>query len=145
LDEQLLSIESKLLFKESHFPRLREYLLNAGGLREWFIYYQGANQWNKRFYEQQLFLLLGQELLSAGIYPDGKMQLTGYRLDEVARVQRDFDYDENDPTQLVLCGATIHLKHSSLKNRPEALAFKRPLASEQGDPEGFERLMSLLV
>lgn len=130
---------------ESHFPPLRDYLLKNGGLREWFFYYQGVNQWNKRFYEQQLFMLLDKELLSVGIYPDGKMQFTSYKLDDFSRIQRDYDYTDDSSTQMILSGITINLKTSSLKNRPEALAFKRPLESEQGDPEGFERLMNLLA
>ncbi len=145
MEEQLRLVEAKLIQNESHFPPLRDYLLKKGGFREWFIYYRGVNQWNKRFYEQQLFFLLDTELLSVGIYPDGKMQFTGYKLDDFSRIQRDYEFADEDSTQMILGGITINLKTSSLKNRPEMLAFKRPLENEQGDPEGFERLMNLLV
>ncbi|MEQ8200658.1 MAG: hypothetical protein ABRQ24_04460 [Syntrophomonadaceae bacterium] len=137
-------IESRLLMSDNHWPLLRDYMLKSGGFREWFLYYQGVNQWTKRFYEQQLFFLMAKELLSVGIYPDGKMQLIGYKLDEIARVMRDYEYADKECTGMILSGVTIMLKTSSLKNRPEMLSFKRPLESENGDPEGFERLMNLL-
>ncbi len=144
MEEQLKVIEAKLLKSESHFPVLRDYLLRKGGFQAWFLYYEGANQWTKRFYEQQLFFLLNKELLSVGIYPDGKMALTSYKLEEFSRIQRDYEYADKDAQQVVLSSVTLTLRRSSLKDRTEMLIFKRPLEVEKGDPEGFDRLTELL-
>lgn len=144
MEEQLKVIEAKLLKSESHFPVVRDYLLRRGGFRAWFLYYEGANQWTKRFYEQQLFFLLNKELLSVGIYPDGKMALTSYKLEEFSRIQRDYECAAKDAQQVVLSSVTLTLRRSSLKDRTEMLIFKRPLESEKGDPKGFDRLTELL-
>ena len=145
LEEQIQLIESGLQLRPSQWLPLREYLLKSGAIRAWFLLYQGANQWTKRFYDKQWFFLLEKELLSVGVYSEGNMELTSYKLDEFARVVRNYGYADKECTQMILTGASILLKHSSLKNRPEVLDFKRPGESDQGDPVGFERLICLLI
>lgn len=144
MEDQLQVVEAKLIKSASHFPVVRDFLLRKGGFRAWFLYYEGVNQWTKRFYDQQLFFLLDKELLSIGIYPDGKMALTSYKLDDFSLIQRDYEYADKDTQEMILSGVTITLKRSGLKNRPELLVFKRPLESEKGDPVGFDSFMELL-
>jgi len=145
LEDQIQLIESGLQLSPNQWPPLRDYLLKSGEIKAWFLYYQGANQWTKRFYDKQWFFLLERELLSVGLYTEGNMELTSYKLDEFARVVRTYGYADKECSQMILSGVSILLKHSSLKNRPEILDFKRPAESDQGDQEGFERLVSLLV
>ncbi len=137
-------VEAKIMKSASHFPVVRDYLLRKGGFRAWFLYYEGVNQWVKRFYEQQMFFLLDTELLSVGIYPDGKMALTSYKLNEFSRIQREYEYAGKDAQEMILGGVTITLSRTSLKDRTEFLMFKRPLESEKGDPIGFDRMMDFL-
>jgi len=137
-------IESGMQLNESQWLPIRDYLLRSGEIKAWFLYYQGANQWTKRFYDKQWFFLLEKELLSVGLYADGNIELTSYKPDEFARIVRSFGYADKERTKMVLAQVSILLKHSSLKNRPESLDFKRPSELDQGDPEGYERLMNLL-
>ena len=146
LEEQIQLIESKLQLSPIQWPPVRDYLLKAGEIKAWVLLYQGANQWTKRYYEKQWFFLFEKELLSVGVYPEGNLELSSYKLDEFARLVRSYGYTDKECTQMVLTGITILLKHTGLRStRPEILDFKRPSASDQGDPEGFDHLVSLLV
>jgi hypothetical protein len=144
MEEQLQQIKATLLNSEHTFPHLQELLVRSGELRAWFKYYNGPNQWVKRFYQEENVFLMDKVIIVACLYANGKLTLRSIKLDEISRIERDYDFASKNSKDLVLSNVTILLKRTINKKNPDALVFKRPLAEEQGDPKGFEKLTDLL-
>lgn len=144
MEEQLKQIEAQLYRSETNFPPLRERLLRSGELRAWFKYYHGPNQWVQRYYMEEHVFLMSNLLIVACLYTSGKMTIRTFALDEISKIDRDYDFEDKTAQKLIISGATITFKRNLDKKHPDALFFKRPISEEQGDPEGFERLMDLL-
>ncbi|MDD3365426.1 MAG: hypothetical protein PHZ03_10630 [Syntrophomonas sp.] len=144
MEEQLQLIESQLYKSEVTFPPLRERLLRSGELRAWFKYYHGANQWAERYYMEEHVFLMSHVLIVACLFTNGKMTISTFKLEEISRIERSYDFEDKTAKKLILSGATITLKRTRDKKHPDILLFKRPLPEEQGDPEGFEKLMDIL-
>jgi len=144
MEEQLELIKSQLYKSEVTFPPLRERLIRSGELRAWYRYYRGGNQWaNKLFTEENIFLM-SQLLIWSQIYEDGKMDVYSFKLDEISKVERDYAYEDKTNQKLVLSQAIVTFKTMKDKRARDCLVFKRPVAAEMGDSEGFERLLDLL-
>lgn len=144
MEEQLKQIEAKLYRSETNYPPLRERLLRSGELRAWFKYYHGPNQWVQRYYMEEHIFLMSNVLIVACLYTSGKMTLRTFKLDEISKIERDYDFEDKTAQKLILAGATIYFKRTGEKKRLETLFIKRPVPEEQGDPEGFETLMNML-
>jgi hypothetical protein len=144
MEEQLQQIEAQLYRSETNFPPLRERLLRSGELRAWFKYYHGSNQWVQRYSMEEHVYLMNNVLIVAYLFTSGKMTIRSIGLDEISKIDRDYDFADKTAQKLILAGATITFKRTVNKKRPDALVFKRPIPEEQGDPEGFERFMDLL-
>ena len=144
MEKQLQEIESKLYRSETNFPPLRERLLRSGELRAWFKYYNGPNQWAQRYYMEEHIFLMSRVLIIACLFTSGKMILRTFNLDEISRIERTYDFENKTAQRLVISEAEITFKRTRDKKHPDILLFKRPLPEEQGDPEGFEKLMDLL-
>ncbi len=144
MEEQLQQIKDQLYKSETNFPPLRERLQHCGELRAWFKYYHGPNQWVQRYYQEEHVYLMSHVLIAACLFNNGKMLLRTYKLDDMARIEREYSFADNTNQQLVLSKAAITFKTIGEKKRPEILIFQRPVPEEQGDPEGFEQLINLL-
>jgi len=144
MDDQLQQIKATILNSEHTFPPVQKLLLRYGELRAWFKYYNGPNQWVKRFYQEENVFLMDKFLIISRHYANGKLTLFSVKLDEISRIERDYDFASKDSKDLILSNVTILLKRTLREKRPDALVFKRPLPEEQGDPQGFERLAELL-
>jgi hypothetical protein len=144
MEEQLKIIETKLYKGETNFPPLRERLQRSGELRAWFKYYHGANQWAQRYYLEEHVFLTDRVLIVACLFTNGKMTLHSFKLDEISRITRNYDFEDKTNAKLILSEAVITFKRTRDKKHPDILSFKRPLPEEQGDPLGFEELINLL-
>jgi len=144
MEEQLQQIKEKLYRSETNFPPLRERLLRSGELRAWFKYYHGPNQWAERYYMEELVFLMSNLLIVACPFASGKMLIRTYYLEEISKIEREYDFEDKTAQKLVLSTVTITFKRNVDKKRPYILLFKRPLPEEQGDPEGFDRVMNIL-
>jgi hypothetical protein len=144
LEEQLQQIKTQLYRSETNFPPLRERLLQSGELRAWFKYYHGPNQWVQRYYMEEHVYLMSSVIISACLFNSGKMILRTWKLDEISKIEREYDFEDKTAQKLILSGATVTFKRPLDKKHPDTLVFKRPIPEEQGDPAGFERLMDLL-
>lgn len=144
MEEQLKLIEPQLYKSETNFPPLRERLLHSGELRAWFKYYHGPNQWQERYYMEEHVFLTDRILMVACLFANGKMTLRTFKLEEISRIERTYDFEDKNATELVLSEASITFKRTRDKKHPDILFFKRPLPAEQGDPEGFDKLIDLL-
>jgi hypothetical protein len=144
MEEKLQQIKAKLLNSGHTFPPLQELLLHSGELRAWFKYYNGPNQWVKRFYQEENVFLTDKVIVVARLYANGRLNLFTVKLDEISRIERDYDFAAKDSKDLILSYVSIVLKRTIREKNPDALVFKRPLVDEQGDPEGFEKFSSLL-
>jgi hypothetical protein len=144
MEEKLQQIKAKLFNSDHTFPPLRDLLLRSGELRAWFKHYNGPNQWVKRFYQEENVFLMDKVLIVACLFANGKISLHTFKLDEISRIERDYDFAAKGSKDLILANATITFKRTVDRKRPDALVFLRPRVEEQGDPEGFEKLMDLL-
>jgi hypothetical protein len=144
MEEQLQQIEAQLYRSETNFPPLRERLLKSGELRAWFKYYHGPNQWVRRYYMEEHVYLMSNVLIVACLLTSGQMIIRTIGLDEISRIDREYDFADKTAQKLILAGATITLKRTVDKKHPDVLTFKRPIPEEQGDPEGFEKFMDLI-
>lgn len=144
MEEQLKLIEAQLYRSETNFPPLRERLLHSGEIRAWFKYYHGPNQWVQRYYMEEHVFLMTNVLIVACLYNNGKMTLRTFKLNEISRIERDYDFADKTAQKLILAGVTITFKRTRDKKHPDVLYIKRPVPEEHGDPEGFEKLMNLL-
>jgi len=144
MEERLERVKSQMLNSEYTFPLLRDYLMNRGEVRASFKYYNGPNQWQKRFYQEEHVFLTDRAIVIACLYNNGKMTIVSVLLSEIARIERDYDFASKDSKNLVLANVTIRLKRTLKKKDPDELVFRRPLPEEQGDPQGYEELVALL-
>ncbi|MDD4172318.1 MAG: hypothetical protein PHQ94_08775 [Syntrophomonas sp.] len=144
MEGQLELIKGQLYKSETNFPPLRDRLLRSGELRAWFKYYNGPNQWIQRYYMEEHVYLMSHVIIAACLFRSGKMLLTSYKLEEISRVEREYDFEDKTEQKLILSGATITFKRTRDKKAPDVLVFKRPLPEEQGDPVGFEKFMDFL-
>ena len=144
MEEQLALIQSKLHKSETSFPILRDQLMRCGELRAWFKYYHGPNQWAQRYYMEEHLFLTKKNLLIACIYTSGKVTLRSFKLDEISRIERNYDFADKANDKLVLASVEIIFKRTRDKKHLDAIQIARPLPEEDGDPEGFERFMDLL-
>lgn len=144
MEEQLERIKAQLYRSETNFPPLLERLQHGGELRAWFKYYHGPNQWVQRYYQEEHVYLMSSVLIVACLFNNGKMIIRTYKLDEISKIEREYCFEDNTNQILILSGAAITFKRVTDKKRPDMLIFNRPVPEEQGDPEGFERLMNLL-
>ncbi len=87
---------------------------------------------------------MNQVIIVACLYRNGKMLLNSFKLDEISRIQREYDFEDKTEEKLILSCATITFKRTIDKKNPDVLIYKRPLPEEQGNPVGFEKFMGLL-
>jgi len=144
LEEQLQQIKGQLYRSETNFPPLRERLLHAGELRAWFKYYHGPNQWAQRYYMEEHVYLMSNHIIVACLFNSGKMILRTWKLDEISKIEREYDFEDKTAQRLILTGATIAFKRPLDKKHLDNLIFKRPVPEEEGDPAGFDKFMDLL-
>jgi len=144
MEEQLELIKSQLYKSEVTFPLLRERLLHSGELRAWYKYYRGGNQWANKHYTEENVFLMSQVIIWNQISEDGQMDIYSIKLDEISKVERDYTYEDKTCQKLILSQAIITFKTMKDKRVRDTLVFKRPLAAEMGDIEGFERLLNFL-
>lgn len=144
MEQELQQMESQMYNGQYTFPPLKEYLLSRGVVRAGFKYYNGPNQWQQRFYQEEHVFLTDRSLVVACLWENGKMTLRTIMLDEIARIEREYDFASKDSKELVLANVTIRLKRTLKEKNPDQLVFKRPVPEEQGDPVGFEKLIALL-
>jgi hypothetical protein len=144
MEEILQRLKSEMFNGEFTFPPLQEYLLTRGEVRASFKYYNGPNQWQKRFYQEEHVILTDRAIVIACLYANGKMTIRTILLDEISRIERDYDFAGKNSKELILANVTILLKRTLKKKDPDELVFKRPDPAEQGDPVNYEKLIALL-
>lgn len=144
MEALLEKIRPTLHRSETNFPIIRNRLSRYGELKAWFKYYHGPNQWVQRFYMEEHAFLLDGMIMVACLYGNGKLLLRTYKLDEISRIERLYEFADKDEQHLVLAAVDIVFKRTRDKKHPDMLTFARPLPEEQGDPEGFEAFMELL-
>ncbi len=144
MNEKLQDIEAKLYMSELTFPLLREQLLRHGEIRAWYRYYRGGNQWAKKFYREENVFLVDQVIIWHQTAENGQMRIHTLKLDEIAKIERAYDFENKHSQKLVLSEVTTTLRVMDKKSKPDVVVFKRPLAEEQGDAEGFEQFMAML-
>lgn len=144
MSEQLRLIEAGLYKSEITFPPLKERLLQSGELRAWYKYYRGGNQWAGKFFFEENVFLMSKVLIWNQIAEDGTMSIHSFVLDDIEKITRNYLFEDKSMQKLVLTEAIITLKTMKDKNKRDILVCKRPQQAEQGDVEGFEKLMALL-
>jgi hypothetical protein len=137
-------IRPTLYRSETNFPVIQNRLQRYGEPKAWFKYYHGPNQWVQRFYMEEHAFLFDQIIVVACLYNSGKLALRSYRLDEISRIERLYDFADKTEQSLVLTAVEITFKRTRDKKHPDMLSFARPLPEEDGDPDGFEVFMDML-
>lgn len=144
MTEQLRLIEAQLYKSELTFPILKERLLHSGELRAWYRYYRGGNQWaGKNFFEENVFLM-SNVLIWNQITEDCAMGIHSFKLDDISKISRNYLFEDKSYQKLVLVEAIVTFNTLKDKGKRDLLVLKRPIAVEQGDIEGFEKLTALL-
>lgn len=87
---------------------------------------------------------MSQVIIVACLYRNGKLLLNSFKLEEISRIQREYDFEDQTEQKLILSCVTITFKRTVDKKNPDVLIYKRPLPEEQGDPIGFEKFVELL-
>jgi len=144
MEALLEKIRPTLYRSDTNFPVIKDRLTRSGDLKAWFKYYHGPNQWVQRFYMEEHAFLLDEMIMVACLYNNGKLALRSYKLEEISKIERLYDFIDKDEQKLVLSAIEITFKRTRDKKHPDMLSFSRPLPEEQGDPEGFEAFMELL-
>lgn len=145
MEEQLKLIESQLYKSEMTFPFIKERLLAHGEIRAWYRFYRGGNEWAQRFFKEETVFLMSDTLLWVRISEDGQMGLHSFKLNQITKSDRHYKFPhKKNKTELVLSEVKLTLSTINEKEKQDFLLLKRPLAEENGDPEGFENLVHLL-
>ncbi|MEQ8174014.1 MAG: hypothetical protein ABRQ26_03010 [Syntrophomonadaceae bacterium] len=145
MEEQLKLIESQLYKSELTFPWLKERLLTYGEIRAWYRFYREANQWAKKFFKEEYYFLMTDVILWVKIADDGQLGIHTYPLDEIAKSFRSYGFaDKKSKDALVISELTVSFTAMKEKQVRDELVLKRPIPEENGDVEGFEKLVHLL-
>ncbi|PKM78110.1 MAG: hypothetical protein CVU90_03540 [Firmicutes bacterium HGW-Firmicutes-15] len=144
MQEQLQLIESQLYKSELTFPPLRDLLLRSGELRAWYKYYRGYNQWVGKHYTEENVFLMSHVLIWNQISENGRMTIYSFDLNEIAKIERAYAFEDKTLQKLVLSEATITFKGMKDGRTRDFVVLKRPLPAEMGNAEGFDKLLDLL-
>lgn len=144
MEETLKTIESRLYKSELTFPILKERLLASGQIRAWYRYYRGGNQWAKQFFKEENVFLMDKLIIWNRISENGQMNIHSFKLDEVAKVERDYIFPKKNQEKLILSQVIVTFNAMREKQQRDDLLLKRPKIEEDGDIEGFEKFASLL-
>ncbi len=146
MSEKWQTIAEKIYKSELTFPHLQERLQRSGELKAWYKYYRGGNQWAGKHFTEESVFLMEKVLIWVQIAEDGKMGIYSFKLNEITKVDRIYSFADKSQDALILSQAVVTFKAMKDKNKREreTLLFKRPIPEEEGDAEGFERLVALL-
>lgn len=145
MEEQLQLIESQLYKSEMTFPFIRERLLAHGEIRAWYRLYRGGNEWAQKFFKEETVFLMDDALIWVRISEDGQMGIHSFKLSKMTKSDRQYKFPgKKIKNELVLAEVRLTLSTINEKEKPDFLLLKRPIAEENGDPEGFEKLANLL-
>ncbi len=145
MEEMLKLVESQLYKSELTFSFLKERLEAAGEIRAWYRWYRGGNQWANKFFAEENIFLMNKVIIWTRISEDGQMGIHTFKLDEIAKVDREYVFpDKKNHEQLLLSQVLITFNAMQEKNKRDDLLLKRPKPEENGDVEGFLNFSRLL-